>query len=234
LLLRALVTKALLLAALLLPTAALRLRLSATKTTAVGLTSAATTHRPRNRHARRPAMVAVEVRAPVLTGRALVLALKCSSAYMPLIHRPALGLIHGMVNSARTAAKSHMAIHHDRVIPESAAIHIHVVEARADVHIGSVIGKIPAVPSAADKTDTEETKSVVDAAIVADLRSPITGMPHIKTVAPAPITGRPVHSRLRRRHPGAGNPVVAVRPVGPVTRLPHPSRLGARRLVVNR
>jgi hypothetical protein len=75
--------------------------------------------------------------------------------------------------------------------------------------------------------------AVIDAAIKADVRSPVAVVPSIKTVIPAPVAGSPKHSD-GSHHPGAGNPIVAFVVIPcPITRRPDISLSGANRLNIH-
>src|SRR5262249_10074840 len=77
-------------------------------------------------------------------------------------------------------------------------------------------------------------ESVIDAAVISDVRTPISGPEGIDATDKGPVTGRPQQSRLRRLNPGAGNPVIIVIIPGPIARGPINAGRGNRRLVVLR
>jgi len=98
----------------------------------------------------------------------------------------------------------------------------------------SVVGEYSVMPIAAGIADPRIAETIVHAAVEADMVSPVTAVPNIKTAAPAPISRRPQRAYIGRKHPSAANPIVAGGPVGPVTGLPHITRPRANRLCVHR
>jgi len=102
------------------------------------------------------------------------------------------------------------------------AIDIHVREADAYCQHRRVVFEEAARPAAADESGAVVPESVVHASIKSDVRTPVPGMPEIGRALIAPISGRPQQTRLRRRHPHAGNPVVTDGGVviGPESRRP--------------
>ena len=88
------------------------------------------------------------------------------------------------------------------------------------IHVG-VVGEMTVLPTTALIAHPAIAKAVVDAAIEADVRSPITLMPEERAAAPSPVAGRPQEPDLRRQDPGPRHPVVAIEGiVGPVARRP--------------
>src|ERR1700733_11632982 len=118
---------------------------------------------------------------------------------------------------------------------EADAIHFTVVDYRAvvdvvyvvdvDVVDAAIVEKVAAAPVAAFEAET---------AIEADVRTPVTGVPEISAVAPAPITGSPEKSDAGCDDPGAGNPEIAVGAIGPISGRPNISIARAHRLRVHR
>jgi hypothetical protein len=76
-------------------------------------------------------------------------------------------------------------------------------------------------------------KAIIDAAIEAHRRPPVTRIPQIRASAPAPISRRPQHSNLRWLNPGSRNPVVALVAIGPVARRPQIADLRTIRLLIS-
>lgn len=60
-----------------------------------------------------------------------------------------------------------------------------------DIGDGAIDDITPLLPSAADKTRRAVTSAIIDAAVKADVRPPITFMPEERTFHPPPIAGRP-------------------------------------------
>jgi hypothetical protein len=61
------------------------------------------------------------------------------------------------------------------------------------IHVGDggVVGKVPAVPAATVIARAVITTAVVDAAVEADMRPPVTAMKHIEATGVPPIGGGP-------------------------------------------
>src|SRR5579864_1535271 len=104
----------------------------------------------------------------------------------------------------------------------------------AAVGDGAVVVEVSSVPLPAGKSHAGITESVINSAIEANVRPPVSRVPDIESPAPSPITWRPQHAD-RRHHPGTRNPVVAVVVVpSPVARRPEIAWAGADGLRVNR
>src|SRR5208283_4817052 len=119
------------------------------------------------------------------------------------------------LNAAIATVKRDMIVIHDHV----ALVHVPHID-DIDIHDGAVIEEAAATPLAAPEADAAVSEAVVNAAIEADVRSPVAGVPRIKAAAPSPVAGGPEHAN-GRYDPGAGNPVVAAVVIpGPVARGP--------------
>jgi hypothetical protein len=97
-----------------------------------------------------------------------------------------------------------------------------IVEERAPVPIAALIAQ-PGV-----------TGTVVDATVVAHLRTPVAVGPVVEPILEGPIPGRPQHAIDRWVDPGAGHPVIIHAIPGPVPRGPQISWLGQGGLVIDR
>jgi len=74
---------------------------------------------------------------------------------------------------------------------------------------------------AAGKADAAVSVTIIDPAIISNVRPPITIMEAIVTAGITPITWRPIISYLGRSYPNAGHPIIAVDiVVCPITGLP--------------
>jgi hypothetical protein len=105
-----------------------------------------------------------------------------------------------------------------------------------DVNVGhaAVVKEAVAAPIPAEKSYTRITEAVIDAAIEADVRSPITAIPDVQTVIPAPVARSPKHAD-RSKHPRAGHPVVAIVVIPrPVARRPDVALCWTDGLHINR
>ena len=104
----------------------------------------------------------------------------------------------------------------------------------AEIVDRAIVGEHAIVPMTALVAQAGIAEAVIDAAVEADMRSPITGGPHVDAVAPAPIARRPQHTDGRRHDPRARNPKIAIRTAGPVAGSPDVTGGGNRRLRVDR
>jgi len=105
-----------------------------------------------------------------------------------------------------------------------------------DVYIvdTAVIEKIAAAPVAAGVADAGITETVVDAAVEADLRSPVAGVPDVGAAIPAPVARRPEKSNRGRFDPSSRHPKIsAIIAVAPISGRPDVTRFRANGLRVN-
>jgi hypothetical protein len=102
------------------------------------------------------------------------------------------------------------------------AVHISVMDHCAVyVNNSGVILKSAATPSAAAISIAAISKPIVNTAIEAHRRTPITKMKPINTTRKTPVTWGPIKARIRRCYPYTGYPIIAiVIIVSPIARLP--------------
>src|SRR5580700_962739 len=136
------------------------------------------------------------------------------------------------VDAAAASVKAD-AIHACVIVDHCAVIYVvHV----GDVHVvhAAVVEEMAAVPVAAFVAEAAVAETVVNAAVEADVRAPISGVPEISAATPTPVARRPQESDFRCDYPRAGDPIVAIRSVGPITRRPDVAISRAGRLHINR
>jgi hypothetical protein len=104
------------------------------------------------------------------------------------------------------------------------------------VHLGDggVVKENPVIPISALVTDPAITEAVIDAAIISDVRPPISGVPNVETTIVTPVAGCPQQPDDRWEHPGTGYPVIVILTVGPVAWRPYVAGAWTERLLVNR
>jgi hypothetical protein len=104
-----------------------------------------------------------------------------------------------------------------------------------DVHADNrgVVGEDAAIPPAARKANSHVAAAVVDAAVEADVRSPVPPMEGVSAAEPAPVTWGPQGADVGGGHPGTWDPVVTKETPMPVSRRPHQVGGRARRLLIN-
>ena len=91
-----------------------------------------------------------------------------------------------------------------------------------------------ATPIAALVAETDVAKAIIDAAIVADVRTPVATVKTVAMIVIAPVAGSPERALVRSLHPSAGNPVVAALTPAPITRSPKIAVAGRLGLIVIR
>ncbi len=109
---------------------------------------------------------------------------------------------------------------------------IYITDVTADPVDGAVVVEGPAAPVTAFITRTVIAVPVIDAAIKADVGSPVSGIPKIPVVHKAPITGRPECINVGGEHPGSRHPVITGRRPIPIPRRPDIVGAGDFRLFV--
>jgi hypothetical protein len=113
------------------------------------------------------------------------------------------------------------------------SIVINVVNNRG-IHIVNravVVEHIP-VPISALITMAHITVAVIDAAIVADMRAPVSTVPAIATAAEGPVRRRPKRADIGSNHPCAWHPIITFGRIRPVTGCPYIIVAGAFGLAV--
>ena len=94
----------------------------------------------------------------------------------------------------------------------------------AEVRHGAVISEYSAPPLAADEADAAVAEAVVNAAVEADMRSPVAGVPSVHAARIAPVARGPQKTGAGRLHPDARNPEVARIAIRPVAGRPEVAR----------
>jgi len=80
------------------------------------------------------------------------------------------------------------------------------------VAYGLVVVKVAVVPASAFVAVAEIAVAIADAAVEADLGSPIAFMEDVVIAIAAPVAGSPEIADFGRLDPGSGDPVVVVVP----------------------
>lgn len=122
--------------------------------------------------------------------RLLMLQLPVRTLDMPLVHRHPFPHIRLGLNTAGTAIVTYPVM--DVYIIDHRPVVVSIVyDRRIHIRNGRVVYKPPATPLAAAIPCTHIPATVVDAAIIPDMRTPISRMPEISSSGPTPIAGRP-------------------------------------------
>jgi hypothetical protein len=135
------------------------------------------------------------------------------------------------MNSSRPAVEADMVV--DVLIDDGLVVDV-VNHGDVDVCDGAVVKVISAAPVAAHETYARVSETIVNAAVEADVRSPITAMPNIDTIGKSPVPRSPEKSWFGSEHPRAGNPEVTIRAVSPVAGGPNVAGSGTNRLSIDR
>src|SRR5580658_7520535 len=141
----------------------------------------------------------------VLRGHGLVLALRLRRLRVRLVRRGALR--RGGLRGDTTRAAVEAGVIHGGVVHHRGVVDVGDVGGRYVGH-GTVVVELSAPPLAAAESHAAVAEAVVDAAVEADMRTPIAPVPGVDAARPAPIAGCPQQAD-RRQHPGFGHPVVA-------------------------
>lgn len=95
-----------------------------------------------------------------------------------------------------------------------------------------VVPEVIVIPVATLVAEADVAEAVIDATVVADVLAPIAVVPAIATAVPAPPSGRPQRTNVRRRNPCSGDVVVTGGCVIPIAGGPHIVRAGGYRLFI--
>ena len=96
-----------------------------------------------------------------------------------------------------------------------------------------VVIKMIVFPAAAFVAATAVPVSVIDPAIIPNVRAPITLMEEVRAAAPTPVSGSPKEADFRRFDPCAVYPVIVVPVPSPITGRPDVAVPGTDGLFVN-
>ena len=177
----------------------------------------------------RAAMVDAGELSPVGAGDVLILQLRPHGRSMLFMARSQFSRSGSHLQPTRSAVETHTGaapVFAHRVVVD--------VVYHGDVQVvdRAVVVEMAATPVAALIADTDIAKAVVDAAIVADMRTPVATVKAIAVVVVAPVAGGPESALVGSLNPSAGHPVVARWSIAPVSGRPQIVVTGSRRLVV--
>src|SRR5208282_1968054 len=155
----------------------------------------------------RTAMIRRRKQGTIPAGSMLLLHLGCDRWRVPHMSIGFLLRSRTRDYATLTTVKGHVRIvvHNDGPvdvnIPDNGCVH---------VYNSRVVEEGSATPFAAVEAVAAVAESVINAAIKSNLRPPITGIPNVHALVPAPVTGGPKQARFGRFDPRTGNPVVAI------------------------
>ncbi|RXH58751.1 hypothetical protein GRAN_2061 [Granulicella sibirica] len=141
-------------------------------------------------------------------------------------------LARASLNTTRASIEAGVVVHGHVV--DDGPVDVGVVDVRhAHVIDRGVVGEVSAFPAPAAEANAAKAEAVVHATVEANVGSPITFMKAVDTTGEAPVRRRPEDSDAGRLDPDAGNPVVPLRTVGPITGVPEITVARADGLCVN-
>src|SRR5580698_5447904 len=115
-----------------------------------------------------------------------------------------------MHSGSSVGATDRPVVIHRAQAADSGAIGVRLKGASAHVPNGGVVVERSAFPAAADEARAVVAKSIIDAAVEAHARTPVSGVPDVDARAQPPVTGSPQHAGTRCVHPLSRNPRIAV------------------------
>src|SRR5579872_6000010 len=188
--------------------------------------------RPRRCRDRRTTLVHRSAQAPIGKGRLDLVLLNTGCDNVTLAIGILFFAVRSRFNSTCPSVVADVVNRPAVVINDRRVVYVANV---GDVHIGdgTVVVKPVMVPASTFKATAEIPETIVDPAIKADGRTPVTFMEDKRTAFPSPPRGCPEIARLRSQHPCARDPVVPVRTPCPVAGRPDVAITGAHRLFID-
>src|SRR5580700_2794667 len=124
-----------------------------------------------------------------------------------------------------------------RVVVIDHRLGVNVVNHR-DIHVihRAIIEEVTAFPASPFIPIADISKTVINSTVETDLGAPVTAIPRVHSVVPAPITRRPQEAGSRCLYPSARHPIIIAIIVAPspIARRPYISIIWTYRLYVNR
>ena len=186
--------------------------------------------RPADGHAGRAAMIHVGKLSPVGAGSTLVLHLRRHGCSVRLTQRAQFRGSRPHLDSTRSAVETYPCA--APLVPANLAVVDVVHHGGVDVIYSAVVIEVAAAPVTALVAEAYVAKTVVDAAIVADVPAPVTAVKAVTAMPEAPVAGGPECALIGSLDPRAGHPVIALWRPGPVAGRPEVVVAGSLRLVV--
>jgi hypothetical protein len=124
------------------------------------------------------------------------------------------------------AAQGKVGFDHGRPVNIMYPANVYVVD-------GPIVEEMSVSPITAIVASPGISETVVDAAVVADNRTPVAGMPVVSRALIIPVTGSPQQVRFGGQHPGGGYPVVSRRTPSPIPGHPDVILARTKGLLVN-
>jgi hypothetical protein len=180
------------------------------------------------------AAIVIGIGGFVVLGESLVMLLEGCSALVLIVLGKSLFGARIMADAARASAEGDVAAAGDEASIDTLVVLERGVDVAAvHMHDRGVVMEVVAAPLSAGKADAAVAEAVVHASVVAHVRAPVSLMEAIPAAFPTPVGGRPQRAFIRGGRPCAGDPVVALVAIGPVSGSPHHAGLHAGGLLVN-
>ena len=180
-------------------------------------------------HIGRAAMIRTGKLGPVGSGGTLILHLSTHGRSVRLMHRRQLRRMRRRPDTTRSAVITHAGV--VGVAGHRAAVDV-VHQRDVDVVDRAVVVEVASTPVTALVAVSNVAITVVDAAIVADVLTPVAWVKPVEVIPVAPVARGPECALVGSLNPCAGHPVIAVRRPGPIAGRPDIVVAGDRRLVV--
>jgi hypothetical protein len=132
---------------------------------------------------------------------------------------------------ARAAIEADVSYSH--IVDDGFVVDVGDVHTTEIVH-GRVVAEDAASPVAALVAGAHIAETVIDAAVVSNMRPPIATVVDVRVLMPAPIARGPEQTDGRRLHPGSRHPVIALETISPKAGRPDVAGAGNFRLIIER
>lgn len=140
-----------------------------------------------------------------------------------------------VADSVRSSIESNSTLVGNGVVAHNFAIFIGVADpVSIDAHHSGVIGEPAISPFAARESDAHIAEAVVNSTVVPYLVAPVARVEDVAAVIPAPPGWSPQCSLVWSGNPLAGDPVISVVVIRPISGCPHPALFRTRRLFIDR
>ena len=171
-----------------------------------------------DRNARRTAMIDTRKLSPIRAGCPLILHLRRHGRRMRRTQRRQFRRSRSYLDSARPAVEAHTSS--APVIPADGTVVDVMLDRNIHVVDRAVVVEVAATPVTALIAEADVAKAVIDAAVVANVLTPVAAIETVVVMPVAPVAGRPQSALVGSLHPNSGHPVVVSLIPCPVARRP--------------
>gem|GEM_PF-3606227 len=181
-------------------------------------------------------MIDIGKLSPIGAGNMLILQLRSHGGSVLFTLRRQFRRSGLHLHAARSTIETHAATTTAVIATTVIATAIINITHDSNVHIvvGAVVVEMTVAPVAALVAETDIAEAIIDAAVVADVRTPVATIKAVAVVPVTPVAGRPERALIGSLNPPAGHPIVASRRISPVAGRPEVTVAGGRRLIVIR